>query len=399
MPTFRGWWVVLGCFGSLFAVFGAAYSFGPLFPAFEQAFGASRAGVSSVFAWAGLLYFLVGLPAGLLADRYGPRRVALPGMLALAAGLVLASRAQSLNELVAAYALALGLGVGLVYVPSVGAVQPWFLRKRGLASGLGVAGIGVGTFVVPLAAALLLERLDWRDTLVWMAAVLGVLGLAAASLLDNRPQAHGLGPDGDPPVPGAPAGTPGIAFGAALRQPAFWRFYLAIFLFTTTAFIPFVHLVPHARDLGVDGARASLLIGLIGFGSMAGRFATGGFADRLGRHAACVLAFGALGLCSVLWWAATGFATLAAFALLHGLAYGVSVALFPSLVMDRFGARNVSGLIGLLYTGAGFASLAGPLLTGAWHDHAGRYDAALLASAAAGLAAAAVMGRRSPVDS
>lgn len=394
-----------GCFLVLFAGFGASYSFGPLFDAFARAFGASRAEVSSLFAFAGLLYFVVGLPAGLAADRWGTRAVVLPGALLLAAGLWGASRAQTLIQLTWLYALALGFGIGLVYAPAVAAVQPWFLRRRGMASGLAVAGIGMGTLLVPPAVAWIEQAVGWREALAWMALGLGAPALLGALLLDNRPSRHGLGPDselvartalGTAPDMAAPAPLDGMSLAEAVRGAGFRWLWLTIFLFTLTAFLPFAHLVPSATDAGIAPTRAASLIALIGAGSLAGRFSVGGFADRVGRQRSLAAAYAVLGLASLVWWLDRSFVALAVFAVVHGAAYGVSVALFPSIAMDWFGARNLSGLIGLLYTSAGIGSVVGPLGAGWWHDRSGSYDAAIVVSAAASLVAAWMTARMRP---
>ena len=75
-----GWVVVLCAFTLMFVGFGAAYSFAAFFRAFESEFGASRAHVSLVFSLCAFLYFLLGAPGGMLADRYGTRNVALAGV-------------------------------------------------------------------------------------------------------------------------------------------------------------------------------------------------------------------------------------------------------------------------------------------------------------------------------
>src|SRR3546814_9783720 len=85
-------------------------------------------------------------------------------MALIALGLALASTARSLGEVYAAYGLGVGLGVGCAYVPAVGVVQRWFVRRRGLASGLAVSGIGVGTLVMPPLASHLIDALGWRET-------------------------------------------------------------------------------------------------------------------------------------------------------------------------------------------------------------------------------------------
>ena len=289
---FYGWIVVAATHAVLFVIFGVAYSFAAFFGALEQEFAASRGDVSLVFAICGFLYFMVGAFAGQLADRFGPRRVVLAGIAFLALGLACASRANSLAALYVTYSIGIGLGVGCAYVPSVGAVQPWFIARRGLASGLAVAGIGVGNFVVPLVAAELAGAFGWRRAFEILAAGALVLGGIAALLIENRPQARGLYPDGARAGDGAPPPAQvaaGVRLREAMRTRAFWLQWGAIFACGIGLFMPFVHLVPYARDAGHPEATAVLLVSLIGVGSMVGRFALGGLADRIERgtlHAA-----------------------------------------------------------------------------------------------------------------
>jgi MFS family permease len=124
-------------------------------------------------------------------------------------------------------------------------------------------------------------------------------------------------------------------------------------------FIPFAHASAAARDLGVDDARAVGLVGLIGIGSLTGRFAIGALADRIGRPLTLMLAMASLGCAS---WCgpAGGYVAMALFALWMGLSYGGIVSLMPALCMDFFGPRAVSSIIGTLYTGAALGNLAGP---------------------------------------
>jgi predicted MFS family arabinose efflux permease len=145
--VFRGWLVVAGAFAVMFLGFGSAYSFSAFVAALENEFGASRGSVSLVFSLAGFLYFGLGIVSGPLADRWGSRRLAVIGMVLTGVGLAIASTARSLTGIYLAYGLGVGLGVGASYVPAVGAVQRWFSRRRGFASGLAVSGIGVGTLV------------------------------------------------------------------------------------------------------------------------------------------------------------------------------------------------------------------------------------------------------------
>ena len=126
---FAGWWVVAGAFLCMMTGYAVAYSFAAFFGALESEFGARRGETSLVFSISAFLYFSLGFPAGLIADRTGPRPVVVGGLLLVAAGLVAAAQATSLWQIYLGYGVGVGVGVGLSYVPSVAAVQRWFVRR------------------------------------------------------------------------------------------------------------------------------------------------------------------------------------------------------------------------------------------------------------------------------
>ena len=384
----RGWVVVWACFGALAVIFGVSYSFAAFFEPFAHEFQASRAQVSLVFGFSGLLYFVLGAFAGMLADRFGPRRVTSAGMLCIAAALLLCSAASSMAQLTLAWGIGLGVGLALVYTPAIACVQPWFTSRRGLAAGIASAGIGAGTLVVPLAAAAAIAQWQWRGAMFALAVGVGVLGLAATLQLQRAPAAT------------RPAGgeVPGTPLGPALRSRRFFWLYLMCLLGAPAMFVPFAHLSASARDLGVGEAQAVGLVGLIGIGSLAGRLAIGAIADRIGRGPTLVVVMASLGASMGLWLLARDYAAFTVFALWMGLSYGGSVSLMPALCMDFFGARAVSAIIGTLYTGAALGNLVGPWATGRLFDATGSYAAAvagvgLLALASAGAAWQAVRQR------
>jgi len=139
-PLFHGWVVVGGVFGVLFVSFGSAYSFAAFFTALRDEFEATRGDVSLVFALTGFLYFGLGAVSGTIADRVGPRRVILAGIGLTAAGMALASLAQTVWQVYLTYSLGVGLGVGLAYVPAVGGGDNGgSTGGGGFASGLAVA--------------------------------------------------------------------------------------------------------------------------------------------------------------------------------------------------------------------------------------------------------------------
>lgn len=396
---FRGWLVVAGAFAVTFVGFGSAYTFSAFLESLQKDFGASRGSVSLVFSLAGFLYFGLGVLSGPLADRWGSRRLAVAGMVLVGLGLALAGQARSLTQIYLAYGLGVGLGVGASYVPVLGAVQRWFVRRRGFASGLAVSGIGVGTLVMPPLASFFIETLGWRNAYLALGALAVVVGVGMALLIENDPRDRGLGPDGDPPQPkAASAQAEGFAVRDAVRSRRFAGLYVACLISSFGLFVPFVHLVPYALDHGVPNAHAVLLLGAIGVGSTAGRFFLGGLADRMGRAQTMLLMSTGMALSLLVWAASSGFWGLAVFAFFYGAFYGGFVALLPALVMDYFGGRNIGAIIGVLYTSVAFGTLVGPAAAGFAFDVSRSYLLPILFSVGANLIAAGIMWAMSRMD-
>ena len=174
---FHGWFVVAAAFAVTFVGFGSAYTFSAFVESLQQRFRRlARLGLAGVLAGRLSLFRPrhrqrpARRPLGLAPPR-GHRHDPDRGWAWRAA-----SAARSLVEVYAAYGLGVGLGVGCAYVPAVGAVQRWFVRRRGFASGLAVSGIGVGTLVMPPLASLLIDDLGWRDAYLVLGCLAAVIG-------------------------------------------------------------------------------------------------------------------------------------------------------------------------------------------------------------------------------
>ncbi len=403
-PTvFHGWIVVAASFVVLFLGFGSAYSFGMFFESLQREFRADRGSISLMFSVSGFLYFALGALSGRIADRLGPRRVVIFGIAVTGAGLLLASQAETLRQVFAAYALGVGIGIGFVYVPAVGVVQRWFVRRRGLASGIAVTGIGLGTLCVPPLAAALIDWGGWRGAYLVLGIMVLVGGGTAALLIDDSPDRRGLLPDGDvasdterrlgAEIAATPAGPAdaGIGLAQALRSRPFWMLYAAVFLVSLGLFLPFVHLVPYAQDSGLSKSTGVMLFAMIGVGSTAGRFLFGGLADRLGRRRFLAVLY--VGIAAMLlWWPiATSTVELVVFALVFGACYGGFVALAPAVSADYFDGKDMIGILGILYSSVAVGILAGPFLAGVAFDLWQSYELPILAVSAASLAAAVIV--------
>ena len=177
----------------------------------------------------------------------------------------------------------------------------------------------------------------------------------------------------------------------AVRSRRFLGLYLSCLICSFGVFVPFVHLVPYARDHGVAPSSAVLLLGVIGVGSTAGRFILGSLADRMGRELSLLLMFTGMALALATWAISAGVWSLAAFAFVYGLFYGGWVAVLPAVVMDYFGGRNVSSIIGVLYTSVAFGTLIGPSAAGFAFDLTHSYALPIMVSTGTNIVAAVIV--------
>ena len=364
----KAWVIVWATFVCLALIFGVSYSFAAFFENFAQEFSAQRADVSWIFGLCGLVYFVLGALGGLLADRWGPRVVCMVGMALISAGLFWTSFAQSLSSIYISYGVMVGLGIAFVYTPSIAAVQPWFTKQRGLASGVASSGVGAGTLLVPLAVSYLLIAVTWREALQIMAMGVLFFGLEAAFSLQRAPSSNS----------GVAGQISGMTLKEALRTPSFKWLYMGALFGSPVMFIPFAHISAAARDSGVTDSQAVALVGLIGIGSLVGRFAIGWLADRLGRVKTLMLMQCAMGLSYLIWAIASQQLAFSVFAVVFGLSYGSIVSLLPAICMDLFGGRAVSAIIGTLYTGAALGNLLGPVWAGRVFDVDQSYNFVIL---------------------
>jgi MFS family permease len=388
---FYGWFIVACVFVILFVIFGSVYSFSTFFESLQAEFDTSRSSVSFVFAIAGFIYFTLGAISGQIADRFGSRRVIIFGVIVVSISFLLASRVETIWQIYAVYGLGIGIGIGFAYTPSISVVQRWFVKRRGLASGLAVTGIGLGTLSMPVFSSALIHWSDWRTAYLVISILVFICGTSAAILITESPDRRGLAPDGDE-IEANAANASGktlqpqaaddreIRLNDALHSKPFWLLYAGSFSFGLGLFIPFVHLVPFSNDLGLPSATAAMLFSLIGVGSTLGRFLLGSLADRFGRRFSLVMMYAGAAVIFAWWLAAANVWQLAVFAFIFGACYGGYVAIMPAVAADYFSGPNISGVIGMLITSVAVGNLIGPPFAGFIFDRLQSYTIPIFAS-------------------
>ena len=380
----RAWRMVAVAFTAMFTTFGVAYSFGAFLLPVSTDLGAGRGATAAVFSLTTLALFGLGGLSGPAVDRVGPRRVVLVGAAALGLGLLLTSRATSLWQAYLGHGLGVGLAVACCYVPLVAVVGGWFSRRRTVAVGVAVSGIGLGTLVGAPAAAALIGAVGWRDAYLVLGSAGVVVLLGCAALV--RPAPVAVGAVAVPLLP-------------RLRTRAYAILYVAGFLLSVGLFVPFVHLPSYAESRGAGAVAAAALVGIIGAASVVGRLALGALAARAGvlrTYQGCFLLMtGSFAL----WLGSPSYARLVVFAVLLGVGYGGFVALGPPLVAEVFGLQGLGGLLGVLYTSSAVGSAIGPPLAGVLIGSGDGYGITVLLSLVVLALAAALVQRVRPAGS
>ena len=350
------------------------FTFGIFLKPLAAEFGWSREAISRAFGIGAITVAACSPFIGRLLDRYGSRRIILPCMLVF--GAAFASLALLTPHLWHLYAVFLVLGVvgnGTTQLGYAGAVTSWFTVRRGMALALVMAGVGIGSIVLPILAQSIIDRAGWRAAYAALGALIFLFGVPlTARYVRNRETA---------PVSGSPVAS-GSTTREALRSRVFWILAVTLFISSVAANGALTHMAAMLTDRGLSPAEAALAASAFGGGSLAGRLMTGMLFDRYfgPRIAMGLLVIMAAGVV-LLAQAATLPAGILA-AVLIGLGMGGESDVAPFLLSRYFGLRSFSTLYGLTWTFYAAAGGVGPILMGRAFDATGSYSRLLLVLAA-----------------
>jgi MFS family permease len=327
-----------------------------------------------VFSLYAFMYPTVGSLAGHLTDRLGPRAVISVGGVLLGGALASMALVTSLWQPYVLYGLVAGVGMSAAYVPCNATVVRWFVARRGLAVGLAMSGASAGTFLFPLLAQFLVGSVGWRTAYVAFGTGIAATLLIIAPLMRRDPESVGLHPDGaERPIQVAAADQASWPLARAMRSRAFWALAATFGATWVPVFIPVVHLVPYARDLGFSPMTAAWVVSSLGAGAVTGRLVMGPLSDRFGRTRTLGLAL-ALQITACVGFLVTRDLTmLLGAAALYGYGYASVSTLFPPLVSDFFGRGHAGAIVGALFAIAGCTGGVGPWVAGALYDATGGY--------------------------
>jgi MFS family permease len=384
---FYGWVIVAaGCL-ILFLHFGFQYTYGVFFTELCDDLHWSRAMVSGAYSLFMFWHSIICLGAGRLNDRRGPQLTIAICIIALTIGYALMSTVNTPWQIYIFYGIIIGTGAGFAYVPVTSTVSRWFIRRRGTALGITVAGVGLGTLALAPFAQFLISRLDWRSSYLVIAGILLIVGLPVSRLMRLRPSEKGLFPDGVDQMAeeGVEHNKSSCVLDFTLKQAIktrpFWLLF-AIYVFLMFALeMVMVHLKAYATDVGISPMTATTILGVVGGVSILGRIAIGSVSDKIGRKASFFICFLLMAVMMLWLLRARQPWQFYLFSAIFGFGYGGCMPLFPAVTADWFGTKYHGTIFGTMSLAPGIGGAIGPLLGGYVFDITGSYNIAIIAGA------------------
>jgi len=331
---------------------GAVYAWSVFRIPLTKSYGWTVSQVTLTFELAILMLGFASFAGRLWMRRAGPRRVAAAAGLCYGLGVVLAGQAGGrLWFLYLGYGVLGGIGLGLGYIVPVATLVKWFPDKRGMITGLAVAGFGAGALITAPIAERLISRVGVSQTFAILGLVYFIAVSGSAFLMKNPPGDYH--PAGWQPHPSAQQQGSGRDFtlGEALRTWQWYGLWAMLFLNTLAGISIISQAAPLAQEVTqVSAVAAAGLVGIISIANGAGRFLWAWGSDFIGRNRVFQVMFLVQTIVFFLLSRVHSFGGLAVLAFIVLLCYGGGFGTMPAFAADFFGARDVGSIYGLMLT-------------------------------------------------
>jgi len=340
------WWVVVASALALIAGQGAisVFAAGVFLKPVSQELGFGRGEISTAIAVSNIMIALAAPFFGGTLDTYGIRRPLLISITLFAlATAAMAMLQPAFLVLLALYGLSGLVGVGQNPTAYSKVIASYFDRDRGLAMGLALAGVGLGTALMPTLSNALIANLGWRLGYVGLGIVIVVLALLPVAALLPEPK-------GQQPEQASLGELPGVPFGEGIRSGKYWALAIAFFLASMTINGTLVHVVPLLTDRGIAVGTAVSMVAGAGLALIVGRVIAGYVIDRVFAPYVALVFLGGPVLGLAILGLNPQFISPLVGTVLLGLGIGAEIDLMSFLVTRYFGIRAFGALHGLMFS-------------------------------------------------
>ncbi len=373
-----GWRLVVACFCgfAFFSLMTAAT--GVFMEPLGREFGWNRTLLSAGVAIASVATALLSPFFGLLIDRYGSRRVAMPGLVLTGIAICLFALANgSPSQWILLWIVYAIISISVKTTVWTAAISRAFVSARGLALGLTLAGTAAAQIAVPPLATYLIEGHGWRFAFVVLGAGWGAITflLCLFFLHDRQHPEQTVAVDSRQ----GPADLPGLTIAEAARSRAIWSINIAALIMMTLTVGFLVHQVPVMRGAGMTAEQAAWLAAIGGAAALLGKLGTGALLDYFNANRVCgiLLALTAFGFAFLIDGIRTTPLMILAIAI-NGYGSGCMLQAASYLTASHAGLRNFGAIFGVLTSVTALGAGIGPLFAGRIYDLTGSYDIFLI---------------------
>ena len=405
--VFYGWWVVCACFFiSLYTGGIVVFSFTALVEPAASQFGWSYAQISLAATLNSLLTGLTAPLVGLLADRWGPKKLVFGGVLINCLGFILLSRVASLTMFYGAFLL-IYIGYSTTSgVVMMTAVANWFRRNIAMAAGIAATGFAMGGLLVPLVT-MLVDTSGWQTAMLTIALGMLLIPLPLSFLFRRRPEEDGYLPDGNASItlpvsegsPPAKSSEVNLTIKTVLKGRVFWHIAGALMCQCVALNAVTVHVMPYLSSIGIERSTSSLVVSAITVTNVLGRLIFGWLGDRIEKRriAAVSLALTTLSLLCFSFAAGIGVWLLVPFLILFGFGFGGQFTMISPLLTGYFGRSRFGTIYGFTHAIMYLGGTIGPPLAGWVFDKWSSYEGIWFAFTGLSVAAVVIMASTPPI--
>lgn len=380
---FYGYMVALAGFVVWMVGFGISNTFGLFYKPMLQEFGWSRADTVFAFSLGTFMMAVLSILTGRLTDKLGPRIVVTVFGSFLGISYLLLAQVNVLWQFHLSFGVLTSVGMAVTVSPVMATVARWFVRRRGLMTGIVQAGLGVGGLILSPLTGWLIVNYGWRAAYMTL-GVIALIGILLSGLFMRRdPQEIGQFADGAEGPISEPATSERksakdakISLKAILFTEQFCLIagLYAIFGFCRSTFM--AHTAAHVQDMGFSLTDASNVMAALMVSSIFGRIGMGLVADAVGNRPALMMSYAATTL-SLIWvLISTNLWGLYLFAFVFGFGWGAQAVLRFGVTAQIFGLGSLGFIMGILGIGEAVFAALGSYYAGFIFDIVGSYQPA-----------------------
>jgi len=384
---FYGYIIVMAAFLATAVIIGTHVTFGVFLSSLLVEFGWTRAMTSGAFTLSMILEGVAGIVAGRLTDRFGPRIVMVGCGFCLGLGYLLMSQISVIWQLYLFLGVMIGTGMSGAIVPLVSTVAKWFVRRRGVMTGIVLAGTSAGIMIIPLLAGRLISAYGWRTSYIVLGIIVLISVILAAQFLRRDPTRMRLLPYGANEVKEESSyqRATGFSLQQAIHTKQLWFLCVMYFIALFCQLSILVHIVIHITGMGFSAASAASILSIIGGASVVGGIMMGNIADRIGYGPSLIICFVLTAITSFWLMVAREMWMLYLVTAIWGFATAGMVALFSPIGAQLFGLNSHGAIFGVVNLTGTIGGATGPVLIGHIFDTTGSYQVAFLICAAASI--------------